>query len=186
MPRPVTAVALLAAAAGCVDRRFVVETNVPAAQVFVDGVPLGPSPADGRWEYAGYRTVQAVAPGFETATVPVRFTPKWHNIPPLDLVAEVLWPFRIEDVRRVRIDLQPAKPVVQAELTASADALRLRGQTLRPSTVPDTPRDRPAAGAVLPPAPPPTVERPFQGNLLVPQATDLAAPVVGPGTAPGR
>ena len=38
---------------GCVDRRFVVETSVPGAQIAVDGTPLGPSPVDSRWEYAG-------------------------------------------------------------------------------------------------------------------------------------
>src|SRR3954471_22641033 len=42
-------------AAGCVDRRFLVETNVPGAQVYVDGKPIGATPADAQWEYAGYR-----------------------------------------------------------------------------------------------------------------------------------
>src|SRR5436190_16711517 len=90
-----------AALAGCVDRRFVVETNVPGAQVSWDGVPIGPSPADSRWEYAGYYEFKAVAPGYEPLTQRVLFAPKWYQYPPFDFVAEVLWPFRVEDVRRV-------------------------------------------------------------------------------------
>ena len=54
-------------ATGCVDRRFLVETNVPGAQVYVDGKQLGTSPADGQWEYAGYRKFTAVAPGYAAA-----------------------------------------------------------------------------------------------------------------------
>lgn len=186
------------AAVGCVDRRFVIESNAPAAQAFVDGNPVGLTPADGRWEYAGYRTIQVVAPGYEPVTQRVRFEPKWHNIPPLDLFAEVLYPFRIEDVRRVRIDLPPAQPVNQAALVESGNALRAVGKGMRESVIPDTPAPRPAA-APLPQLPPvPAVERQIPGNLF--QGAVPTDPTVqpggggaqpgsvpaGPGTAPGR
>ena len=126
----------LVAAMGCVDRRFVVETNVPGAQVSVDGVPIGPSPADGEWEYAGNRRFKAVAPGYEPLDQVVNFRPKWYNYPPFDLLAEVLWPLRIEDVRRVRLTLQPRQPVNRDALLQSADQLRYRGNTLPPSIGP--------------------------------------------------
>jgi hypothetical protein len=135
----------------------------------VDGTPVGLAPADGRWEYAGERIIHVSAPGYEPVTQRVRFKPKWHNYPPLDLFAEVLWPFRIEDVRRVRVDLPPAQPVNQAALVNAADMLRATGKGMRESVVPDTPaRDRrPAAAA---PSPPPTlpadVTRPFTNNLF--------------------
>ncbi len=172
---------LLAAAAGlltgCVDRRFVVETNVPGAEVYWDGNPIGPSPADSRWEYAGYYEFKAVAPGFEPLTQRVRFEPKWYQFPPFDFVAEVLWPFRIEDVRRVQLVLEPVRPVNQAALVQSADLLRARGQTLPPPTVqdessaPPTP-PRPGAPAAPPPSPVPT-------NLLPPVFVSPAAPAAG-------
>lgn len=190
---PLLAAGTLLAALGCVDRRFVVETNVPAAQVFVDGVPIGLSPADGRREYAGHYTVQAVAPGYETTTERVRFRPKWYDYPPLDLFAEVLWPFRIEDVRRVRLDLVPRQPINQAALIASADALRARGQSLRESVVPDTKSASPPTPGQ--PIPGTTADRVNPGNLFLPAPavgppgtpTPLpGGPVLTPESAPGR
>src|SRR5918994_6848496 len=144
-------------AVGCVDRRFVVETNVPGAQVSVDGVPIGATPADARFEYAGKYEFKAVAPGYEPLTQLVTLKPKWHNYPPLDFFAEVLWPFRIEDVRRVQLVLEPVRPVNQIELIQSADALRARGLSLPPPTVQDE--------TTLPPRPP--------------QPAPLAAPPTG-------
>lgn len=142
--------------AGCVDRRFLVETNVPGAQVYVDGRPIGASPADGPWEYAGYRRFTAVAPGYEPLVQDVNFAPKWYEFPPLDFFAEVLWPFRIEDRRSVQLHLEPTRPVNETALVGAADALRARGQTLPPTTVP-----RPDRPATPPPAALPTGQGPI-------------------------
>lgn len=151
--------------AGCVDRRFVVETNVPGAHVAVDGAPLGPSPVDSRWEYAGSYQFTASAPGYQPLGKRVHFKARWYQYPPLDLVAEVFWPFRIEDVRRVYLELEPLQPVNQAELLSAADQLRSRGLTLPPTTVADEgerPRGtQPSFVPVVPPtAPVPTTQLP--------------------------
>lgn len=151
----VVAAGVIGLATGCVDRRFVVETNVPGAQISVDGKPIGPSPTDGWYTYAGCYEFKAVAPGYQPLTQKVRFRAKWYDYPPLDLFAEVLWPVRIEDVRRVKLDLEPARPVRTDELLGDADFLRDRGRSLPPSTVPDDagPPGPPAKSA--PPVPPP-------------------------------
>lgn len=162
----VSAAAAIGLGSGCVDRRFVVETNVPGAQVAVDGAALGPSPVDGRREYPGWYTFTASAPGYEPLEQRVRFRHRWYDYPPLDFVAEVLWPFRIEDVRRVRLDLEPVRPVNIGELTTRGEELRTVGQNLPPSKVPARTAP-PAAGG--PPASPPnvgTVPAPLPGNLF--------------------
>jgi hypothetical protein len=151
---------------GCVDRRFLVETNVPGAQVYRDGKPIGPSPADGQWEYSGYYEFTAVAPGYEPLVERVNFAPKWYEYPPLDFFAEVLWPFRIEDRRLVQMRLQPKHPVDQAALVGAADALRARGQTLPPTSIPREERPPPTSipvpsTAVGPIQPVPTQNFPF-------------------------
>ncbi len=125
--------------AGCVDRRFVVRTNVPGAQVYRDGVPLGPAPVDAPYVYTGVYEFRAVAPGYEPLVEKVRFKAKWYDYPGLDLIAEVLWPFRIEDVRTVNLTLLPAQPVRTEELIQRANERRARGQTLPPSSVPEDP-----------------------------------------------
>jgi hypothetical protein len=173
--------------AGCVDRRFVVETNVPGAQVAIDGTPIGPSPADGRWEYAGKYEFTAVAPGYEPLTQLVYFEPRWYQYPPFDFIAEVLWPFRIEDVRRVQLVLEPARPVSQLDLIQSADVLRTRGLSLPPPTVQDEsdrpplpPQPAPAAGPPAAPVPQ-TFVPPFQ---VMPSAPAPSSPPPAGGVPP--
>jgi hypothetical protein len=197
----VAAAAGLGLGNGCVDRRFVVETNVPGAQVAIDGTPLGPTPADGRREYPGCYTFTASAPGYEPLEQVVRFRPRWYDYPPLDFFAEVIWPFRIEDVRRVRLDLEPVRPVNLDELTARGEELRRAGQSLPPSRVPD--QRRPSSpGPVSGPLPTAgSVPAPLPGNLFpfpptaapgasepLPEQTPPARPAtpVLPPLGPGR
>jgi hypothetical protein len=143
-------------AVGCVDRRFVVTTNVPAAQVFVDGQPLGPSPVDSKWEYAGEYTFTALAPGYDPYQEKIRLKPKWYMYPPLDLVSEVLYPGRIEDIRRVHLQMQPSRPLTDIELLNNAENLRNRGKSLPPTRFPDDPtaKGQPIAAPVRPATPP--------------------------------
>lgn len=126
---------------GCVDRRYVVTSNVPGAQVTVDGTQLGPTPTDARYEYAGTREFHCYAPGYEPLVQHIEFEPRWYDYPGLDLFAEVFWPFRIEDVRRVHLELLPAQPIPVDRIQSDAEALRARGYSLPPPSVPN---DQPA------------------------------------------
>ena len=65
-------------AAGCVDRRFVIHSNVPNAQVFSDDKPVGAAPAYAPFEYYGYYTVTLVHPGYETLSQRVHVTDFWR------------------------------------------------------------------------------------------------------------
>ncbi len=169
------AAALAPLLAGCVDRRFVVETNVPGAQVFWEGKPLGPSPVDSRWEYAGNYNFTALAPGYEPLTQKVRLAPKWYMYPPFDLITETLYPGRIEDVRRVTLTLQPSRQLTDAELLANSARLRAEGKALPPSRIPDKKKDEPRpAGA--PAAPPPST---------TPGPSDPVVPPLAPGLPDG-
>jgi hypothetical protein len=130
---------------GCVERRFVLETNVPGAQVYVNNVPVGPGPADARWDYPGNYEFKVVAQGYEPLTEIRRVSPNWYDYPPLDFVFENLWPFHIEDVRRYRFDLRPAMTVRTDELLDAAEGLRGRGQALPPPKYPDPEPAAPSA-----------------------------------------
>ena len=132
MTRPAAVAVVLAAAltSGCVERRFVIETSVPGALVTVNNQPIGPGPADTRWEYWGQYEVRAVAPGYEPARAVIDVKPRWYEVPPLDFVAEALWPWHIEDVRRYRVELKPSGPVNTDELLQQAGELRTSGREL--------------------------------------------------------
>jgi hypothetical protein len=186
--RRLAAVALAAAAGGCVERRFVVETNVPGAEVTINNQSVGPSPADATWDYAGRYDIRAVAPGYEPARLVYPVRPKWYQYPPLDFFFEAVWPFHIEDVRRVRIDLQPSSPVRTDELVGNADRLRGRAQAL-PS--PESPNDGPTAAPVPAGGPPPreAVPGPAGQGMSAPAAAGRTPPsppgpdaLRGPGT----
>jgi hypothetical protein len=130
---PTLAAAAILPFAGCVERRFVLESNVPGAQIYVNDAAVGPSPADARWDYAGKYKFKVVAPGYEPLT-DVRSVPaKWYDYPPLDFVFENLWPFHIEDVRRFQFNLSPIAPVRTDELLDNANRLRERGRALESS-----------------------------------------------------
>lgn len=122
---------------GCVERRFVVESNVPGAQVYVNHVAVGPSPADARWDYAGQYEFRVVSQGYEPLTKIEDVKARWYDYPPLDFIVETLWPFHIEDVRRFRFDLVPATKIPTDVLLDSANSLRAEGQNLPPPKYPD-------------------------------------------------
>src|SRR5438270_4498527 len=121
--------ALLAglAAVGCVDRRFVIESNVPNAQVYIDNRPVGAAPAHAQFDYYGFYTVKLVYHGYETVTKRVHVVAPWYSYPPFDFLAEVVWPFHVEDVRRYYFEMTPAAQTRTDDLINSADALRPPG-----------------------------------------------------------
>ncbi len=162
---------------GCVDRRFVIESNVPNAQVYIDNKPIGAAPAHSPFDYYGYYTVTLVHPGFETLTRRVYVRPPWYAFPPFDFLAEVLWPFHIEDTRRYYFELCPATKTRTDDLLMRADALRLRGQTLPAPERPALPRGRTPARSPNP-ASPPSVESPAPG---LPPPDPGLVPSVRPG-----
>jgi len=115
---------------GCVDRRFIIESNVPNAQVYIDNKPVGAAPADAPFDYYGYYNVTLVHPNFAPLHKRVRVRPPWYAYPPFDFVAEVLWPLRIEDTRRYFFEMNQPLAVPQNELSEKADLLRQRGWAL--------------------------------------------------------
>jgi PEGA domain len=166
--------ALLCCTIGCVDRRYVVTSNAPQAQVTIDGQHLGPAPLDASYVYTGKRKFHVYAPGYEPRTEDVKFEPKWFDYPGLDLFAEVFWPFRIEDVRRVHVELEPAQPVNVPVIQANAANLRARASTLPPSSVPDD-QDTP---------PQPKAADPMRRALAPTGSTPI--PPISPGRFNGR
>jgi hypothetical protein len=168
----VVAAAVLAAGCGGVNRRFVIESNVPNAQVYIDDKPVGAAPAHAPFEYYGYYTVRLVHPDHETLTKRVHVVAPWYAYPPFDFLADVLWPFRVEDVRRYNFDMQPLRRPDSGELIQRADALRLRGVTLPPAEDPDPndPGPRTIGTPGLPPATAPPTGLPAQAPI-VPRVT---------------
>jgi hypothetical protein len=124
---------LLAAAlaGGCVDRSFVVESNPPGAFVLVNNRPLGAAPVDDGFVYYGKYRFTLIKEGYETLHVDQDVPAPWYEYPPLDFVAENLWPFQIEDRRRFRYDLSPARVPNAEDVLRRAEELRDHGHAIR-------------------------------------------------------
>lgn len=169
--RPARLAALTALAAlattGCVDRRFVIESNVPNAQVYIDNKSIGPAPAHSSFEYYGYYTVKIVHPGYETLEKRIHVTAPWYAYPPIDFLAEVVWPFHIRDTRRYYFELYEATQTRTDDILNAADALRQRGQMLPPPERPAEPR---------PPKPKPQPQPPLPEPAPVPGVVPSVLP----------
>ena len=165
-------------AAGCVDRRFVIDSNVPNSEVYIDNKPIGAAPAYAPFEYYGHYTVTLVHPGFETETQRVHVIAPWYAYPPFDFLAEVVWPFHIRDTRRYYIELHEATKTRVEDLVNNAEALRQRGWNLPQPERPAAPKPQPQPeplppGAVLPPP-----------NVVPPQVGPAPAPELVPSVRP--
>jgi hypothetical protein len=141
---------------GCVEQRFVIESEPPGALVYSNGVPIGSTPCDGSFIYHGYYDFTLVKPGYETLHVRQKIGTPWYEFFPLDFISETLIPWRIHDVRRFQYTMQPAHSPSAAEVLPKADNLRNRGHSLQPvetpqSTVPTLPPPRPELPSVGPP-----------------------------------
>jgi len=130
--RPAAFAVLFAAAGltGCVERRFVVESDPPGALVLVNGQPLGVTPVDGEFLYHGNYNFTLVKDGYETLQVKQAIPAKFYEYVPLDFVSENVYPGKIEDVRRFRYTLQPLAQPRSDTLLQQAAQLRERGKTV--------------------------------------------------------
>ncbi len=154
---------LTALLGGCVERRFIVDSEPRGAAVMVNGKPLpGATPVDGTYLYHGYYDITLIKDGYETQTVRERLKPHWYEIPPLDFITENLVPWRIKDVRCLGpYQLQPVQPVrqdelIQRSLEMQAQTHALAGQQ-PPGAAPCAPVPPPSAAA---PPPLPTLGPP--------------------------
>ncbi len=164
---------VLLACTGCVDRRFVIESNVPNAQVYIDNQPIGAAPAHTPFEYYGDYTVTIVQPGYETLEQRVHVNAPWYGYPPFDFFAEVVWPFHIRDTRRYYFELHEATKTRTDDLLNNAEALRLRGWNLPAPERPAQPKAPPAAQIPIQP------QFPAPGSVGILPPEQSVAPLQG-------
>lgn len=113
---------------GCVRRRMTIRTNPPGAVAFVDDQRIGVTPVSTPFTYYGTRKIQLFKDGFEPLTVKQRFSVPWYEYPPLDFIAENLWPREIRDERVVNFEMIPQQIVPNDELLGRAEMLRSSAQ----------------------------------------------------------
>ncbi len=121
---------------GCLEQRFVIDSDPPGALVLVNGAPLGVTPVDGYFTYYGTYNFTLVKDGYETKVVSQKITMPWFEYPGVDFVTENVYPVKVEDVRRFHYTLGPLVQVEQDALLRQAEQLRNRGRTINGEPAP--------------------------------------------------
>jgi hypothetical protein len=115
---------LLFAAGGCVERTLSIDSNPQGAMVVLDDEEIGRTPLrhDFQW-YAKYEVIIR-KDGYQTLKTTADVKAPIYEIPPLDLVADVL-PIPFKDKQQFTYDLQLEPD------TVNAPALLQRGEDMR-------------------------------------------------------
>jgi hypothetical protein len=111
---------------GCnsVQRRFVVRSTPPGAEVYIDKQFIGRSPVSVPFTYYGTRQIQLEKDGYKTVQIEQNFKPRWYGRFPISLIAENFWPREIRDERVMDFELTPKEVVSDRRLIERADELR--------------------------------------------------------------
>ena len=128
-----TAATLMLALTGCVERRFLVESNPPGAAVLVNGEYKGTTPVSVPFTYYGKYDITLARDGYETATYPAVLRRPWFEFFPIDFFAENVYPLHLQDNIPLRYDLQPLVQTRAEDVLNQANNLRGRGQTAGPA-----------------------------------------------------
>ena len=162
---PACIVALsLSGLGGCVRKRMTFRTNPAGAMVYMDKQPVGLTPVSTGFTYYGTRNIEIVKDGYRTERFLRKIHPPWYEIPPIDFVADTLWPFESRDERVIDVELTPELDVPKEALIASGEQLRLQAgqgmavsppptltQTTPPIAPPTTPILTPVPNGLVPP-----------------------------------
>ncbi len=121
---------------GCVERRFLVESNPAGAAVFVNGDFKGTTPVSVPFTYYGKYDITLARDGYDTRTYSQRIRRPWFEFFPLDFFAENVYPFHIQDNHTYHFDLQPLSQPRGEDVLNKANGLRQKAQGISPDFVP--------------------------------------------------
>lgn len=149
--------------------------------IAVDQRELGTTPLSVPFTYYGTRNFVVSKDDHETVMASRTFQPPWYEYPPLDFIAENLWPFEVRDERLIEFQLVPKANVPPEKLIGRAQDLRSssQGGTVTPLPSVAAPGERVSEGpSSLAPTSEP-LSHPFEPMPRI-------APPSGPADAPGR
>lgn len=119
----------LVLSAGCVERTMQISTAPPGALITVNDEEVGVSPVKFSFTWYGDYEIVARKPGYETFKTHHQINAPWYQYPPIDIVAELLWPAMIQDERQVpELALVPAQAPEVSEVVERAETMRARAR----------------------------------------------------------
>lgn len=140
MLKPLRVAILLALSllGACVERRLLIRTDPPGADVTVNGEKVGRAPVQWRFDHYGKVLVEVEKPGYRPAERVVELRSPWYEKPGVDFFADVLVPTTIRDEHQVELRLEPERRLTEnevergvSELARAADPLRKKSEASR-------------------------------------------------------
>ena len=142
--------ALLPLGAGCVERRFIIETDPPDAIVFFKEKPLSSSPADTQFTYYLTYEFTAQKAGYEMVVHKEKVKAPWYEYPGLDFFSENVIPWTIKDVRTIHIHMEKSKFIPPDQILPQAEILRDKGRAIEYTPPPEKEKEKERAPAPNP------------------------------------
>ena len=102
----VGATSVLATTGGCVERTLQIRSEPPGALVSLNGDEVGRTPMRKTFTWYGTYDVEVRKEGYVTKVAETKVWAPWWQIPPIDLVAEIL-PLPLQDNHVVSYRLEP-------------------------------------------------------------------------------
>ena len=118
-------------ASGCqAQRRLVITSDPPGAEVRLDGRIIGVTPHEERFLHYGVRRVTLYKDGYLSYSEVVEIRGPWYTRFPVDFFSELLVPTGWEDRHEFHADLEPGRSKI---LTPVLDGVLARAERLRRS-----------------------------------------------------
>jgi len=121
-----TALLLLAVAGGCVKRTLSINTQPPAALVYLNDQEVGRTPVTVPFTWYGDYDIVLRKQGYQTLQTHKRIHPPWYQLPPFDFAAEVLVPVTLHDRHELQYTLEPRQYPTTQQLLEQASSFRDR------------------------------------------------------------
>ena len=114
-------------AGGCVERTMTITSEPNGAIVFLNNREIGRTPLTTDFTWYGWYDVQVRREGYETLKTTQKLLPPWWQIPPIDLLAEMM-PWHPKDHRQLHYTLNPITEQEIAPAAMLERAAELRDQ----------------------------------------------------------
>jgi hypothetical protein len=116
--------ALAVVLAGCVERTIKITSQPSGAVVYLNDEEVGRTPTEVSFKFYGDYSVILRKEGYQTVQDHRKINAPWYQLPPSDIVADLLIPTTIYDRHSWSFDLQPQQLPAKQELLERAEEFR--------------------------------------------------------------
>jgi hypothetical protein len=115
---------VLAATAGCVEKTIKITSQPAGAVVYLNDEEVGRTPTEVRFTFYGDYGVILRKEGYQALQTHKQINAPWYQLPPIDIIADLLIPTTIYNRYDWNFELQPQQLPAKQELLGRAEEFR--------------------------------------------------------------